>query len=396
MLTTTDKFEPLAKRLQYMEAQGLVRQYHEIVANPGQVSIDVDGDQALMFCTNDYLGLSKHPDVIATMKATTELYGCGSGGSRFIGGTNPLHHQVESALSRFHGKQSAILFSNGYMANLGAISSLAQSGDLIFSDQLNHASIIDGCRLSRAKTHIWQHNRPNHLHELLCNNQTDGVRFIVCESLYSMDGDFSPLSDILAVAKEHDCYLFVDEIHALGIYGEQGKGVAAEIGIADEIDILMAGNGKSLGLLGGYVAASDCLVKYMRSKANSFIFTTALPPAIMAATLRSLDLLSNAEGWRQRIRSNAGLLRRLLDEHDFNYLSSKSHIFPIITGNPVTTKLFSQKLLQKGVYAQGVIYPSVPLESGRLRVTVTPQHTEENLHFLVECLRMVRDEMGQR
>jgi 8-amino-7-oxononanoate synthase len=389
-----DKLQNLSSRLQELRRRGLVREYREVVTAPRKASVSVDGREALMFCTNDYLGLSKHPKIIAAMKDAADRYGCGAGGSRFIGGTHPLHHAVETSIARLHGKEAAALFSSGYSANLGSLSALAQEGDLIFSDELNHASIIDGCRMSRAKTHKWRHNDAGHLEDLLRHNPSDGCRFIVCESLYSMDGDFCPLADIVALAQAHDCFLFLDEIHALGIYGERGEGYAEATGVAGRVDILMGGASKALGVVGGYVATSKVIATYMKSRARAFIFTTALPAPILTAIAAALEAMADGADLRRRVHRNADLLRRQLDEHEFDYLSSRSHILPIVTGDPETTRLVSQSLLERGVYAQGVIFPSVPFDKGRLRVTVTPQHSEEDVHRLVACLREIRDEIG--
>lgn len=389
-----DKDEGLHVIEDQLRRAGLIRQYGEVEPGRDARPVHVNGNKIRMFCTNDYLGLSREPSIIGEMQAAAGLDGCGAGGSRIIGGTRSLHHRLEMSLAAFHCKTNAVLFSNGYMANLAALSALTQPEDLIFSDAANHASIIDGLRLSKAKTLIWRHSDVVHLQQLLKTHTTTGKRIVVCESLYSMDGDFAPLKEILQIAHDHGCLTYVDEIEAVGLYGPHGEGYAAQVGLADQVDVLMSGTGKAFGTLGGYVACNDVVSMVLKPKARAFTCPTPLPPAIMAATLKALDMVIDGAELRSRIHRNCTMLRMLLDEHGFNYLDSKSYIFPIITGSAKCTKKVTARLLSKGIYAQGAIYPSVPLDEGRLRVTVTPHHDEEDLAFLVQCLREVRDEVA--
>jgi 5-aminolevulinic acid synthase len=387
------KYEALHQIESQMRQAGLIRQCTEVEPGRDAKHVHVNGREIRMFCTNDYLGLSRDPSILREMQRAITRYGCGAGGSRIHGGTRGLHHRLEMSLAAFHCKSDAVLFSNGYMANLGAISTLAQPEDLVFSDSANHASIIDGIRLSSAKILIWRHNDVAHLQQLLKNHTSAGKRIVVCESLYAIDGDFAPLKEILKVAHAHDCLTYVDEVHAVGLYGPHGEGYAAQLGLADQVDILMSGAGNAFGTLGGYVACNDVVSEVLKSRSRSFMFTTSLPPAILAATLKALDMVIDGAELRSRVHRNCTVLRKLLDEHNFNYLDSKSHIFPIVTGSAKSTRKATSRLMSRGIYAQGATYPFAPMHQGRLRLTVTPHHSEEDLAFLVQCLRQVRDEV---
>jgi 5-aminolevulinic acid synthase len=313
-------------------------------------------------------------------------YGFGTGGSRYISGTTPQHHVLEKRIAEFHSKEEGVLYNTGYMANSGTIPVICGEGDQIFSDEANHASIIEGCRLSRAMVTVWKHNDAQDLDEKIALSTTSGKRLIVFESLYSMDGDFAPIAEILEVARKYGCLTYCDEVHAVGVYGSKGAGLAEELGLADQIDVIMAGMAKAFGGLGGYVGTNSILAQIIKSKSKAFIFTVSLPQFMVAAMIECLDIVINASSAREAIHSNATLLKELLREKGIRFVEGASHIVPILTGSPQRTNDACERLIQHGFYVQGVNYPSVPLEAGRLRVTVTAKHKESDIRGLVETL----------
>jgi len=378
-----------------MSRAGTLRNYHEVergMASGPQVR--VNGKSCLTFCCQDYLGLSRHPAMLEAMREAVDRYGCGMAGSRFIGGTSPLHHQAERALAALHDGEAAVLYANGYMANLGSIAALAKPGDVIFSDELNHASIIDGCRLSRSEIVVWRHNDVEDLRLRLQQYPSAGNRFVICESLYSMEGHFAPVREVLSACAEFGCFAYVDEIHAVDVYDPKGDGYAAQLGLSSQVDLLMAGAGKALGSLGGYVVTRSDPAALLKSRSRAFIFTTALPPAIVSTVITATELVVDAGLLRRRILENARTLRSWLREADFDCMTSESHIVPILTGSSETTGRVTQHLLADGLYAQGVTYPSVPRDRGRLRIAVTADHTLDDLDRLVSGLKKVRNQVA--
>ncbi len=386
------KLEHVRRRSAELKKFNLLRHYVEVEPTLRPTKVLIDGREVTMFCTNDYLGLARHEDLKEAMSFAAAHYGCGTGSSRFLGGTNQLHHQVEQMLANFHGHDQCALFANGYMANLGAVSTLSGTEDVIFSDAHCHASIIDGCRLGHGAVKIWLHNDVEDLLRLLKSTPCRGHRIVVFESLYSMGGDFSPVAEILAVAKEFGCITYIDEIHAVGIYGDGGRGYLSELGMAlDSVDILMGGTGKAFGVLGGYIASGEAICTVIKSQSRPFIFTTAMPAVMLSAILKSLELVQSADNLRSAIRRNSALLSTLLKNEGFEHLNSRSHIFPVMTGSSETTAATCAFLLKEGIFAQGAKYPTVPKDKGRIRVTVTADHTEEDLINLVEVLKAARD-----
>ncbi|WP_433598109.1 5-aminolevulinate synthase [Nocardia sp. CA-135953] len=330
-----------------------------------------------VWCSNDYLGMGQAPFVLDAVKDAVDRFGAGSGGSRNISGTNRYHVLLERELADLHGKESALLFSTGYTANDGALSILAgRAGDtIVFSDEKNHASLIDGIRHSRAEKRIFRHNDTAHLTELLAAADPAKSKLIVFESVYSMDGDIAPLAEIARIAKEFGATTYVDEVHAIGMYGPRGAGIAAREGLADEFTVVMGTLAKAFGTIGGYVAGPAPLIEAVRAYSRSFIFTTSLPPAIAAGALAAVRHLIGSEVERTRLRDNAQLLHRLLDERAIPYISPMSHIVSVFIGDERLCRQASALLLQRyGIYVQPIDAPSVPAGAAILRVAPSATH----------------------
>ena len=378
-----------------LKESGLLRQYQEVDRCLHHwPRANVNGRECLVFCSLDYLGLCTDERLEQELKRGISEYGFGTGGSRYISGTTSDHTALEKKIAGFHSKEAGVLYNTGYMANIGTIPVICGKDDQIFSDEANHASIIEGCRLSRASVTVWEHNNARDLEEKIRQSTATGRRLVIFESLYSMNGDVAPIAEILETAKKHKCLTYCDEIHAVGVYGSTGAGLADEVGLADQIDVIMAGLAKAFGGLGGYVVTNDVLARIIKSKAKAFIFTVSLPQFIVRAILKRIDIITDSSSAREIIRSNASLLKVLFREQGIRFVESDSHIVPILTGSPERTNSACERLLQYGFYVQGVNYPSVPLGSGRLRVTLTAKHQESDIRELVECVCKVLSEVG--
>ncbi len=331
----------------------------------------VEGQEAWILCSNDYLGLSTHPDVIQAMIDATRRFGAGTGAARLISGNTSLHEEVEEKIARFKGTEAALFFTSGYHANVGTIQALAGEGDAIFSDELNHASIIDGCRLSRARTFVYRHRDMNHLEDLLRREGSRArTRLVVTDTVFSMDGDVAPLEDIVRLAEQYDAVVMVDEAHATGLFGEHGRGMCEEKGISDKIPVQMGTCGKALGVFGAYVAGSSELVNFLINRARSFIFTTAPPPGICFAVIKALEIVEREKWRRERVQALASRLRTLLKSKGLNTLNSETQIVPVVIGSENSTLAISRALLKMGFFVQGIRPPTVPPGTSRLRVTV--------------------------
>ena len=319
--------------------------------------------KVIVWCSNDYLGMSHHPDVVQAMVEAVEAYGAGSGGTRNISGTAHPHVLLEQEVAELHGKEQALLFSSGYMANEATISALAESLPecVVLSDEKNHASIIQGVRLSRAEKRIFKHNDLKDLATHLASLNPHQPKLIVCISVYSMDGDFAPIHDICDLAKKYNALTYLDEVHAVGLYGPKGAGVAAALGVQDRVDIIQANFAKAYGVVGGYIAGDKSLVDYVRSSASGFIFTTSLPPAVAAAIRASVAHLKNDETLRSRLWDNVALLKQLLEKTSLPYVKCPTHIIPVVVGDAILCRQVCDRLLQDyGIYVQPINYPTVP------------------------------------
>ena len=344
-----------------------------------------------VWCGNDYLGMGQHPAVLAAMHEAIDATGAGSGGTRNISGTTVYHKRLEAELADLHGKQAALVFSSAYIANDATLSTLPVlfPGLIIYSDSLNHASMIEGIRRNGGAKRIFRHNDVAHLRELLAADDPAAPKLVAFESIYSMDGDFGPIADIVAVAEEFGTLTYLDEVHAVGMYGPRGGGVAEKLGLASRIDIINGTLGKAFGVFGGYIAASAKMVDAVRSYAPGFIFTTSLPPAVAAGAAASIAFLKGAGGQKLRDAQqlHARILKTRLKSLGMPIIDHGTHIVPVHVGHPVHCKALSDMLLEEyGIYVQPINFPTVPRGTERLRFTPSPVHGPAEIEALVRAL----------
>ena len=345
--------------------------------------------EVVIWCSNDYLGMGQHPKVIGAMVEIATRMGTGAGGTRNISGTNHPLVELERELADLHGKVAALVFTSGYVSNQTGMATIAKliPNCLILSDALNHNSMIEGIRQSGAEKKIWRHNDTGHLGELLEHAGSDRPKLIVFESLYSMDGDVAPIRQISALAERHDAMTYLDEVHAVGVYGPAGAGIAAREGVMQRIDVIEGTLAKAFGCLGGYVAASANLVDAVRSYAPGFIFTTALPPAICAAATAAIRHLKSSQSERTRQQECAARVKSALTAAGLPIMLSETHIVPVMVGDAEKCKRASDLLLyEHGIYLQPINYPTVPRGTERLRITATPYHDDVLIDQLAEAL----------
>jgi 5-aminolevulinate synthase len=355
-----------------------------------------DGSEqdVVVWCSNDYLGQGQNPVVIEAMHKAIDETGSGSGGTRNISGTTHYHVQLEAELADLHGKPAALLFTSGYVSNEATLSTLYKilPGLIIFSDELNHASMISGIRHGGGARKIFRHNDLAHLEELLAAAPADAPKLIAFESVYSMDGDISDIRGTVALAKHYGALTYLDEVHAVGMYGQRGGGVAERDGVMDQVDILEGTLGKAFGVMGGYIAAEPEIIDAIRSYASGFIFTTSIPPAIAAGAIASIRWLKDHNEVREAHQARAAALKARLIRAGLPVMPSVSHIVPVLVGDPVHCKMVSDVLLETyGVYVQPINYPTVPRGTERLRFTPSPAHTDEMIEHLAGALEKLWD-----
>jgi len=355
--------------------------------------VTVDGKRALLLCSNNYLGLANHPELIDAAARAAVEWGVGAGASRLISGSMRLHHRLEERLAALKGSEAALLFNSGYQANVGTIAALVRHGDAVFSDELNHASIIDGCRLSRAKIVVYPHRDLAALEDRLRRTPARR-RLIVTDSIFSMDGDAAPLAEICTLAEQYDAMVMVDEAHATGIYGSHGGGLVEALGLRGRVTVQMGTLGKALGTFGAFVAARRSLVDLLLNTARSFIYTTALPPPNVAATLAALDIVEREPERRQRLQDNAAALHDGLHKLGASIGSEPCHIVPIQIGDAAQTMRVCERLLDAGAFVQGIRPPTVPEGTSRLRATVMSTHTPEDIRSALGAFEQVLGETG--
>lgn len=350
----------------------------------------------VIWCSNDYLGMGGHPDVIAAVKAAAERHGAGAGGTRNISGNNHPLVQLEHELADLHGKQAALAFTSGWISNLASISTIAgmMPNCLILSDALNHNSMIEGVRRAGCEKWLFRHNDVEHLEELLIKAGPSRAKLIVFESLYSMDGDIAPVAQIATLAKRYNALTYIDEVHAVGMYGPRGGGICEREGLMDQIDIIEGTLAKGFGTLGGYIAANANIIDAVRSYSPSFIFTTALPPSVAAGACAAVRHLKNSQRERQRHQTQVALTKAALSAVDLPLMANPSHIVPLFVGDAELCKAASDLLLQRhSIYIQPINYPTVARGTERLRITPTPYHTQEHIDALVLALLDVWKEL---
>ncbi len=356
----------LQQELNKLKETNLLREPKIIENTDGRI-ITINGKEYLNFCSNNYLGLTHHPKVVQVAIEATKKFGTGAGASRLITGTTILHKQLEEKLAKLKGKEAAIVFPTGYMANLGTISSLLDEKDTVIIDRLNHASIIDACKLSKAKLQVYPHKDMKALEKILQKSDKYQKRLIVTDHVFSMDGDMAPVDEISKLAEKHDATVMIDTAHATGvIQGSRAKG---------QVDIIMGTMSKTLGSLGGFVCGSKELIDYLRNKARSFIYTTALPPANCAAAIAAIDVIENEPEIRQRLLDNLKIG------------GWETPIVPIVLGSAEKTLEVSKKLFDQGIFVSAIRPPTVPKEQSRLRITITASHTKEDIECLVSSLQ---------
>ncbi len=375
--------------LQQQRQQSLYRSTR-MVESAQQTHIKMENKTYLNFCSNDYLGLANHPDVIQAFQNAANHYGVGTGSAHLINGHSRIHQQLEQALAEFTGRQNALLFSTGYMANMGTINALMQRGDVIHADRLNHASLIDASLLSKARMLRYRHNDLSHLHKNLqkqtlkpCPNQ-----MIVCDAVFSMDGDLAPIKQLSTLAKQNQAWLMLDDAHGLGVLGKTGAGLLEQENLSEQdVPILMATLGKALGTAGAFIAGSEDLIEYLKQTARTWIYTTAMPSAIAAASLESLRIVKQETWRREKLQALIKQFREGVQQLGLKLMPSDTAIQPIVLGCASQAVQVSEALFQQGILVSAIRPPTVPKNTARLRITLSAMHTEAEIVRLLEALQ---------
>ena len=382
----------IREEIQELEAKGLRRSLRE-VSGPQGKEIILDGRKVLNFCSNNYLGLADDPRLIQSAVNSLKQEGFGSGASRLVCGNMESHRKLEEALAKFKKIERCLFFASGYMANVGIISALFDREDVVFSDKLNHASIIDGIILSRAQFKRYPHNDMMALGEGLKSASQYRKRLIITDSVFSMDGDFAPLQEIVRLAKKYGAFVMVDEAHAFGVFGKNGRGLVEHLGLEGQVDIQMGTLSKAAGAFGAYCCGSNELIELILNRARSFIYTTGLPSSVAAAAEKAVEIIAAEPERRRQLLKNADAVRAGLKAIGFDTMASQTPIVPVLIKDAVLAVEFSKKLLDQGIFVQAIRPPTVPVGSARLRVTAMATHTSEDLERLLKSMREVGREL---
>lgn len=381
----------LGRELEALEGIGRLRTLRWL-ESPLRGRVKMGGREVVLLCSNDYLGISQAPSLKeAALKAFQE-WGAGAPASRSISGSLLIHRQLEEELARLKGAEAALLFSTGYMANIGLLTTLVGEGDLILSDQFNHASIVDGCRLSRAEVWVYRHRDMDHLEELLKRSR-HRRRLIVTDGVFSMEGDIAPLPQLRELADRYGAILMVDDAHATGVLGPEGRGTAEHFGLLGRVEVQMGTLGKALGLMGAFAAGEQVLIDLLVNRARTFMYTTAPPPPLVGMVLEALRIMRSEPWRRERLWENTRRMRQGLKERGFQVLGS-TPIIPVLVGEDRKTMEFSRRLLQRGVYVQGIRPPTVPEGSARLRISLSATHSSEDIELTLGAMEEVGRELG--
>jgi 5-aminolevulinate synthase len=391
-----------AEALEAISAEGRYRVFADILRQRGDfphgTHYTPQGEKPItVWCSNDYLGMGQHPTVLKAMHEAIDRAGAGSGGTRNISGTTHYHVELERELADLHGKEAALLFTSGYVSNEATLSTLVKllKGAVIFSDEKNHASMIAGVRQGGGPKRVWRHNDLEHLESLLSEYDANTPKIIAFESVYSMDGDISPIHAICDLAEKYNALTYIDEVHAVGMYGPRGAGVAERDGAMHRVDIIEATLAKGFGLMGGYIATTAACVDAIRSYAPGFIFTTSLAPVIVAGALASVRHLKQSQAERQAHQARAAVVKERLIAANLPVMHSESHIVPVMVGDPVQCKALTDQLLDRfGIYVQPINYPTVPRGTERIRLTPGPMHSKADIDTLLVALDALWSEMG--
>jgi 5-aminolevulinate synthase len=390
------------KALHGLKKEGRYRVFNNVTRKRGEFPKAIFNDQegvssdVTIWCSNDYLGMGQNNHVIEAFVNAAKAVGAGAGGTRNISGTSNYHVELEKEISEFHNKESALIFTSGYIANECALSTLAKflPNCVVFSDEKNHASMIEGIKNGKSDKHIFKHNDLNHLETLLKETNPNQPKIVAFESVYSMDGDFAPIKEIVELCKKYNALSYLDEVHGVGLYGEHGGGLAQALGVSDEIDIIEGTLAKGFGLMGGYVASKSNITDVIRSFAPGFIFTTSMPPSIAAAAVASMRHVKNNNHLRIELKERANKLKKMMAEKNLPVIENNSHIVPVLVKDSVRCKEISDLLLKDfSIYVQPINYPTVPKGTERLRFTPTPFHSDEKMKYLVASLDQIWNEL---
>jgi len=371
----------------------MLRTLRTVTSEQGPV-VSIEGRSCLLFSSNNYLGIANHPALKSASMEAIEKFGLGAGASRLISGNHFLFEELERRLAQFKQTEAALLFNSGYLANLSALPALLKRGDMVLADRLCHASLIDGCRLSGARLRLFHHHDIDQLEGLLRRRPAGGGLLIVTDGVFSMEGDLAPLNDLVGLAERYEAYIYLDDAHATGVLGASGRGSLDHFAIGSHPRIIQMGTfSKALGSLGGYIAGARALIDYLTQRARGFIYTTALPPGIVAANLAALELVEQGPDRRARLSDLRDRVQTRLRELGFDTLGSRSPILPVLLGDPKSAILFSARLYDEGIFIPAIRPPTVPRGTSRLRISLMATHTDEQIAFLLSKIESISKEL---